>query len=110
LLTSIYSRQEDQTLWNFLAFGPTGILTFLPLHAAGQVIAGGRDETSNYVVSSYIPTVNALLEARAAKPQPFNQVVGIAMVNTPHLPSLPKCGDRTYGDRPTFPSRLEVEI
>lgn len=68
---------------------PTGPLTFLPLHAAGRDIQGWRDETSNHVVSSYIPTINALLEARAAKQQPFTQLVGIAMTKTLGLSPLP---------------------
>jgi CHAT domain-containing protein len=39
----------------------------LPLHAAGIYNAGSQDYCSNYVVSSYTPTLTALL--RAQKPQ-----------------------------------------
>ena len=68
---------------------PTGPLTFLPLHAACQKNKGGIDGTFDYAISSYTPTVNALLQARAKKQEPFNQLVGISMTDTPGLNPLP---------------------
>ncbi|KEP45943.1 aromatic di-alanine and TPR containing protein, partial [Rhizoctonia solani 123E] len=39
---------------------PTGLLTFLPLHAAGDY-SQPQSRTYNYVISSYVPTITALL-------------------------------------------------
>jgi hypothetical protein len=50
---------------------PTGDFTFLPIHAAG-IYAGPEDShvcCSNYVVSSYTPTLSALLNAQNKTPQ-----------------------------------------
>lgn len=47
------------------------------------------EETSQYVVSSYTPTVNALLEARAAKPQKSDRLSCVAMTDTLGLNPLP---------------------
>lgn len=41
----------------------TGVFAFLPIHAAGASY-GSTDCTSSYVVSSYTPTLSALLSAR----------------------------------------------
>jgi CHAT domain-containing protein len=45
---------------------PTGELTFLPLHAAGiyRLEAANADCCADYVVSSYTPTLSALIRAR----------------------------------------------
>ncbi|KAA1476449.1 hypothetical protein DENSPDRAFT_843415 [Dentipellis sp. KUC8613] len=43
---------------------PTGSFTFLPLHAAGRYSHGDLDACSDYVVSSYTPTLSALRDAR----------------------------------------------
>lgn len=44
-------------------WSPSGPFTSLPLHAAGSAARGGP-HVSDYVVSSYIPTINALRTAR----------------------------------------------
>ncbi|KDQ62183.1 hypothetical protein JAAARDRAFT_30084 [Jaapia argillacea MUCL 33604] len=43
---------------------PTGPFTFLPLHAAGIYDSGNPEYCSEYVVSSYSPTLEALITAR----------------------------------------------
>jgi hypothetical protein len=43
---------------------PTGALSTLPFHAAGDHTEGSTDNTISYVVSSYIPTLRALSFAR----------------------------------------------
>ncbi|MET9412369.1 CHAT domain-containing protein [Streptomyces sp. NPDC002935] len=49
--------------WPHLWWCPTGLLTLLPLHAAGHHDGTGRAVVDR-VVPSYTPTVRALLEAR----------------------------------------------
>ncbi|TFK31076.1 CHAT domain-containing protein, partial [Crucibulum laeve] len=40
---------------------PTGLFTFLPIHAAGYYTQKFEDYASQYIVSSYTPTLSALL-------------------------------------------------
>jgi hypothetical protein len=44
---------------------PIGVLTRLPLHAAGRPAAGGDRSVLDRVVASYVPSARALLDARA---------------------------------------------
>ncbi|KAF8951200.1 CHAT domain-containing protein [Flammula alnicola] len=47
---------------------PTGKFAFLPIHAAGSSLKSDNAENvSKYVVSSYIPTLSALISARRSK-------------------------------------------
>ena len=44
---------------------PTGVFSFTPIHAAGKYDAGALNECcSDYVVSSYTPTIGTLIIAR----------------------------------------------
>jgi CHAT domain-containing protein len=47
---------------------PTGAFMFLPLHAAGIYDVGKEDCCSDYVISSYTPTLTALLRAQKSNP------------------------------------------
>ncbi|THG95940.1 hypothetical protein EW026_g5794 [Hermanssonia centrifuga] len=53
------SGRDRPRLW----WCPTGAFTFLPIHAAGIYTEGGQC-CSDYVVSSYTPTLGTLLKAR----------------------------------------------
>ncbi|KAF8148281.1 CHAT domain-containing protein [Crassisporium funariophilum] len=73
----------------------TGPLAFLPIHAAG--IYGQKKRVygsvlSDYAISSYTPTLSALLE-RVNNPRQINQgnngLLMISQVNTPDLPQIP---------------------
>ncbi|CAE6449072.1 unnamed protein product [Rhizoctonia solani] len=67
---------------------PTGPLSFLPLHAAGDY-SQPQSQIYNYAVSSYIPTLSALL---VSTPRAFNQdcrILAIGQANTPNLKPLP---------------------
>lgn len=56
---------EPEATWPRLWWCPTGPLTLLPLHAAGYHGEGGSGAAVlDRVVSSYTPTLRALLEAR----------------------------------------------
>lgn len=59
--------------WPRLWWCPTGLLSLLPLHAAGHHTPQGRqrhESVLDRVVPSYTPTLRALLEARGNAPRP----------------------------------------
>jgi len=58
---------------------PTGPLTFLPLHAATTDVASRDHETSKFVISSYISTINSLIEVRAKETQAFRGLLAVGM-------------------------------
>jgi CHAT domain-containing protein len=69
----------------------TGELSFLPIHAANIAQDGAVESTSDYFVSSYIPTLSALTKARENWCiVPCNEVTGIlaACKNTPRQTPL----------------------
>lgn len=69
---------------------PTGPLAFLPLHAAGlydaQVVG---ENISDYVVSSYAPTLSAILNRSRSKINEDFQILTVAQPNTPYAKPLP---------------------
>ncbi|KEP46588.1 aromatic di-alanine and TPR containing protein [Rhizoctonia solani 123E] len=67
---------------------PTGLLTFLPLHAAGDY-SQPQSKVFNYAISSYIPTLTALL---TSAPSQFNRscrVLAIGQATTAGQNPLP---------------------
>ncbi|MFL4909199.1 CHAT domain-containing protein [Streptomyces sp. MMS24-I2-30] len=70
---------------------PTFTLSALPLHAAGHFGTAGGPAVLDRVISSYTPTVTALLRnqraARARRPDP--ELLTVAMEHTPGQMSLP---------------------
>src|SRR5262249_26971030 len=81
-------------VWPRLWWCPTGPLTLLPLHAAGQHEFPG-DAVVDRVVSSYTPTLRALREARRERDltglnQPVqDRLLIVAMPETKGQPALP---------------------
>jgi CHAT domain-containing protein len=68
----------------------TGPLTFLPIHAAGLYnINCVGSQLSDFVVSSYTPTLTALLEQPFTKKQEFQGLLGVSQPCTPGLSQLP---------------------
>jgi CHAT domain-containing protein len=70
----------------------TGPLAFLPIHAAGiynTSVAGFK--VSDYVVSSYTPTLNALINARMyhERRRKFGGLLAVIQPNTPGQSALP---------------------
>ncbi|KAG8759305.1 hypothetical protein FRC11_002149 [Ceratobasidium sp. 423] len=64
----------------------TGIMSLLPLHAAGRYDRPGA-KVSDFVVSSYTPTLSALLSAGAKRPPVHSRLLAIGQASTPgHLP------------------------
>ncbi|KAJ7465536.1 CHAT domain-containing protein [Mycena latifolia] len=67
---------------------PTGMFTFLPIHAAGTYGADGTDCVSDYVVSSYTPTLTALLNRPTVAETEF-KMTAVIEPNAPNRPRLP---------------------
>ncbi|MEV8017511.1 CHAT domain-containing protein [Streptomyces sp. NPDC086554] len=69
---------------------PTGILSFLPLHAAGRYTGGGAQGIADHVMSSYTTTLNALRPKAAAHDRAGRSHVGrdprLLVVATPQAP------------------------
>lgn len=72
-----------------------GIASFLPFHAAGDHSAGSTENTFSWAISSYTPTIKALIYARerASEATKFNRnqpkLLIITMPTTPDATSLP---------------------
>lgn len=80
--------------WTRLWWCPTGMLTVLPLHAAGHHRADGdtpRRTVLDRAVSSYTPTLRALADAQIpAGPEAADaRLLVVAMPDTPGQTSLP---------------------
>lgn len=105
------SPPEPGTAWPRIWWCPTGRLTLLPLHAAGHHHRHHRpgnpastDTVPDRVISSYTPTLTALLRARAA-PVPTGRpaLLAIGMPTTSgagDLPAVPAELDRVHARYP----------
>ncbi|MFI8965995.1 CHAT domain-containing protein [Streptomyces sp. NPDC053493] len=67
---------------------PTGLATYLPLHAAGARRGGARDSVPGRVVPSYAPTLTSLLHAR--RPPARTDAPGRLLLVTVPEPDLPE--------------------
>ncbi|WP_049795755.1 CHAT domain-containing protein [Frankia sp. EAN1pec] len=65
---------------------PTGLLSFVPLHAALR--PGTHESALDHVVSSYTPTLRDLITARSRPEPPEPRVLVVAMPETPGAPDL----------------------
>ncbi len=82
----------DVAGWPRLWWCPTGLLTLLPLHAAGyHREKGGSRAVIDRVVSSYTPTLRALMQARQPRAQASgaDRILIVAEPKAPNLPPLP---------------------
>lgn len=78
--------------WPRVRWCPTGLLTLLPIHGAARNRPDGDECVLDRVVSSYTPTLRALIEA--ARPRPEAGADRLAFVGAPHLPGrLRMAGD-----------------
>lgn len=66
---------------------PTGFLSFLPLHAAGQASVGQR--VMDYCVSSYTPNLSTLRSTPRWKATTAAEPLVVALPSTPGLTDLP---------------------
>ncbi|KAJ7939715.1 CHAT domain-containing protein [Mycena leptocephala] len=67
---------------------PTGVFAFVPIHAAGIYDTDPTDCVSDYVLSSYTPTLAALLDPPTATRASF-KMTAVIEPNAPKLSPLP---------------------
>ena len=81
--------------WPRLWWCPTGPLTILPIHAAGARSGGDGESVLDRVVSSYTPTLRALIRARnvdratTVQAPSGDRMLVVALRNTPGQVELP---------------------
>ncbi|WP_158852443.1 CHAT domain-containing protein [Saccharothrix deserti] len=92
-----HSPAEAPRLW----WCPTGVFTFLPLAAAGH--HGTTDTVLDHVVSSFTPTIRALVHARSRRPARTDTFLGVAVPDARGWPSLPGVKRETEFLRGIFP-------
>ena len=74
---SVHSRRGSRVWWC-----PTGIIAFLPLHAAGDYSKLSQN-FPNFYVSSYTPTIAALLRVRLKAPPKLQHEPRLLVVGQP---------------------------
>ncbi|PPQ72771.1 hypothetical protein CVT26_003150 [Gymnopilus dilepis] len=78
------SPSESRRIW----WCNTGPLAFLPIHAAGVYSETGSIAVSDFVISSYTPTVSALIE-KLRSPRSGNRTQnGLFMLSQPDTPMM----------------------
>ncbi|KAK0450375.1 CHAT domain-containing protein [Desarmillaria tabescens] len=97
-------RQRPRIHWC-----PTGEYAFLPLHAAGLRFKGSDSEcTLDYMVSSYTPTIAALLRAQELSERISEsaniKVLAVAQPTTPGHTSLPNTEKEIHALESILPS------
>jgi CHAT domain-containing protein len=88
-----FLKPPEGVNWPHIWWVPSGLLTRLPLHAAGDYGKGTTFNTLDRVVSSYVPTLKSLLYAREKAITWSNNedqaALLVAMPTTPHQNALP---------------------
>ena len=69
---------------------PTGPLAFLPIHAAGLYLQPDGLKLSDYAISSYTPSLTALLDKPYLKPQSNPTLLTVALPTESHLQGTEK--------------------
>jgi hypothetical protein len=83
MLTDAYSQRNPTGLRPRLWWCSAGPFAELPLHAAGIYSGLEQDCVANYVVSSYTPTLSALISAQAQDSDPASSGSTVLLVSVP---------------------------
>ncbi|MFD5512599.1 CHAT domain-containing protein [Streptomyces sp. NPDC127051] len=103
----------DGEPWTRLWWCPTGWLSFLPLHAAGRREGRSAENVMDRVISSYTPTLGALVRARQASgtapgPRSSPAPLVVALAETPGAAPLPGASREARLLRELFPAGVEL--
>lgn len=97
------SKADD---WPRMWWVPTGLLSLLPLHAAGRHRSNPSEAVIERVISSYSPSVIALLHAQNQPldlSQVLRKVLLVSMPTTPGAKPLPSATDEILSVKKTLP-------
>ncbi|CAE6479751.1 unnamed protein product [Rhizoctonia solani] len=83
-----YTNNASKDSLPHITWCPTGVVSFLPLHAAGDYDEPGS-RVFNYVISSYTPTLTALIASTPNSLSPNSRVLAIGQEATPGHTRLP---------------------
>lgn len=95
-LTGTPNKDAD---WTRLWWCPTGLLTLLPLHAAGYHDAADGRTVLDRVISSYTPTLRALAEWSTPAKSPGPQCSDLLFVGVPDVDGRPALTDDVSRER-----------
>ncbi|WP_432837769.1 CHAT domain-containing protein [Dactylosporangium sp. CA-092794] len=89
---------------------PSGLLALLPLHAAQRFDDATLADVgvADHVISSYTPTLRALIATRTTAPRPVTAAVLVALRRTPNQPDLPHVTAEIDAVRAALPVPVEV--
>jgi len=91
---------------------PTGLLSLLPIHGAGDYLAGRGACVPDRVISSYTPTLRALLEATTPRAEEPRSSERLAFVGVPNVPAQLRLTDEVRRERTflehCFPGGIDV--
>jgi tetratricopeptide (TPR) repeat protein len=109
---------EAGTPWPRLWWCVSGLLSFLPLHAAGHhhtQVGAAPATVLDRALSSYTPTIRALAHARtlardnrAGQVDSRDRLLAVAMPHTPGWPDLPGAQAEAAGLQNRFPGHVTV--
>ncbi|PVF95881.1 hypothetical protein CPB86DRAFT_816821 [Serendipita vermifera] len=89
----------------------TGPLAFLPIHAAGIYSSDSTDsQISDYVISSYTPTLSALLESRKQTMDSSFKLLSVIQGSAPGAPSMPNTKEELNKIRHHLVGRIHVVL
>lgn len=112
MLTQRCSQPATGRQRSRLTFCPTGVFTHLPIHAAGKNNGVGSS-LGDYFVSSYTPTLGALLHVRR-KPSSMSlmasKMVLAAATHPPDDRDLPYAGEEVMQVQALVRSAVNVEL
>ncbi|CAE6538344.1 unnamed protein product, partial [Rhizoctonia solani] len=83
-----YTNNSSPNNLPHITWCPTGVMSFLPLHAAGDYNQP-RERVFNYAISSYTPTLTALLASIPSELSHSPRVLAIGQAKTPDHAPLP---------------------
>ncbi|CUA78375.1 Girdin [Rhizoctonia solani] len=83
-----YMDTTSQEQLPHITWCPTGLLSFLPLHAAGDY-SQPRSRVYNYAISSYTPTLSALITSASSSQNSSCRLLAVGQAATPGYSLLP---------------------
>ena len=106
---------ESSNSWPHVWWIPAGLMTLLPIHAAGYHIRGSTRTVLDRVISSYAPTAKALDHARKqvgtlsriSSDGQSERVVFVTMRETPNRPELAFTTDEINAITDLLPTPIE---